>query len=95
MRLFRFSKERLSRSSDIILIFPGINRTSILAKSSTEGSIKSPHFSLGSHQIGFSRKIVSDKTKDKKVHLRTDGSAVHGIVLTYFCCVGETLGAGV
>jgi hypothetical protein len=45
------------RSSDIILIFPGVNRTSILAKVSTAGSIKPPHFSLGSHQIGFYRKI--------------------------------------
>jgi hypothetical protein len=51
----------VDRSSDIILIFPGVNRTSILAKSSTAGSIEHPHFSLGSHQIGFSRKITRSR----------------------------------
>jgi hypothetical protein len=48
------------RSSDIILIFPGVNRTSILAKASTD-RIDRSHFSLGSHQIGFYREITRSR----------------------------------
>jgi hypothetical protein len=35
----RFSEERLSPTSDIMLIFPGVNCISILAKSSTKDEI--------------------------------------------------------